>query len=292
MPPTTVIFTAVAPEAIPIIRRLRLSTRSPSQYTSEHTLLQITGMGQSRARQSAQQLLTNLRPQRVLITGLCGALDPSLKVADVLHVTKIITRSPNPQTFTPTPIGLASTPLFNVQCAMSNVQCNPRTPHIAHRTSHIAHSPIELASMPSLTSGAILFTADHLIATPVEKSRLRQQTAAHAVDMESAAVAAVCDALHIPWLCLRAVSDTADQSLPAYLADMVDPLGRPRPLAALRQLLPHPSRLRTLTQIARRSRAAVDALAEKVRLRVAGFEFREMPGDPLSKPETRNPKLP
>ncbi|MHB1156465.1 MAG: phosphorylase family protein [Phycisphaerales bacterium] len=218
MPPTTVIFTAVRPEAIPIIRRLRLRVLSFSQYADDTTLLQITGMGQSRARQSAQQLLADLRPTRVLITGLCGALDPSLKVADVLHFTKII--SPSSQTFVPTLIGLASTP------------------------SHMT-----------------LLTADHLITTPAEKSRLHRQTAAHAVDMESAAVAAVCDAHHIPWLCLRAVSDTADQALPAYLADMVDRFGRSRPLAALRQLLPHPARLRTLLQIARQSRAAANALA-------------------------------
>lgn len=58
--------------------------------------------------------------------------------------------------------------------------------------------------------------------TPADKSRLRQQSGADLVDMESAAIRDVCRANGIPSATLRTVSDTAHETLPLDFGQLVD----------------------------------------------------------------------
>jgi adenosylhomocysteine nucleosidase len=68
-----------------------------------------------------------------------------------------------------------------------------------------------------VTSPRIL-TVGHVVGDPAEKKALFETTGADAVDMESAAVQAVCTELGTPFLAVRAVSDTSDTRLsPALL---------------------------------------------------------------------------
>ena len=59
----------------------------------------------------------------------------------------------------------------------------------------------------------ILVTAT-AVAGSAEKQTLRQRTGADLVDMEAAAVAAVAEAHRVPFLAVKAVSDTLEQRLP------------------------------------------------------------------------------
>lgn len=60
-----------------------------------------------------------------------------------------------------------------------------------------------------------LLTVDHIVRTPTERHALHAAHDALAVDMESFAVADVCRREKTRFLAIRAVSDTADQELPA-----------------------------------------------------------------------------
>lgn len=58
--------------------------------------------------------------------------------------------------------------------------------------------------------------------TPADKSRLREQSGADLVDMESAAIREVCRSSGIPSATLRTVSDTAHETLPLDFGQLVD----------------------------------------------------------------------
>jgi len=59
-----------------------------------------------------------------------------------------------------------------------------------------------------------IVSIDHVAVTAAEKHTLRNQTGAIAVDMETAAIRGKAEEWNVPFLCIRAVSDRAGDTLP------------------------------------------------------------------------------
>ncbi len=89
-----------------------------------------------------------------------------------------------------------------------------------------------------------LATAPAALETCQAKAALARRTGALAVDMETAAIAALCREKGIPLLSLRAISDNAREELAVPFSICFDAeKQRPRPFALVKFLLRHPSRL-------------------------------------------------
>jgi len=215
-PRTTLITTAVMPEAQPLIRRLALRRTEPTPagaprfegvYLGEPLQLLVTGMGVQRAALAAGEWMEQALPRRVLITGVAGALRDDLRIGDVIVPAHVIDGA-------------------------SGDRLRPPIDANAH--------------------GALV-TVDELASSPQRKTALRHAYQAMAVDMESAAVARLCDVLRVPWLCV-----------PAGFMNLVAEDGTPRLGASVAYALTRPHRIPALVTMGRHTATAAGALADRL----------------------------
>jgi adenosylhomocysteine nucleosidase len=104
-------------------------------------------------------------------------------------------------------------------------------------------------------------TAAHIIATPADKAALFRQTGALAVDMETETCREFAAALGVPFLAVRAISDTADQALDPALLNLLDENGRPRLGRVLRHIAGDPRRVAALIRLGRATELALSRLS-------------------------------
>jgi hopanoid-associated phosphorylase len=104
------------------------------------------------------------------------------------------------------------------------------------------------------------------------KKTLREKSGAAAVDMESHAVARVAAESDIPFLVVRAVSDSSRHGIPAWVAGTIQPDGHPGWSAVLSGVLAHPADMPTLLRLRTTSRRALATL-RRVTLRAGPLFF-------------------
>jgi hypothetical protein len=101
---------------------------------------------------------------------------------------------------------------------------------------------------------------------------LREKSGAAAVDMESHAVARVAAESDIPFLVVRAVSDTFRHGIPAWVPGTIQPDGHPGWSAVVTGILAHPADMPTLLRLRTTSRKALATL-RRVALLAGPFYF-------------------
>ncbi len=100
-----------------------------------------------------------------------------------------------------------------------------------------------------------------VVVCPAEKSTLFHETGAIAVDMESAALAAVAHEAGVPFVVIRAVADPVNLTIPRSALEAFDEFGELIPLRFLRTFARHPIELPALIRLGLDFRAAQITLA-------------------------------
>ncbi len=162
-------------------------------------------------------------PSGLISFGLCGALDPALRVGDLLIADAVVS-------------------------AASRV------------TADAAWTAALREAIPGARRGDIA-AGDHILDSPAAKDALRRASGAAAVDMESHHVARAAQAAGLPFAVLRAVSDGAARVLPRAATAGFRADGEPDVAAVLRALARAPWELPALIRVALEAEAAFKALA-------------------------------
>lgn len=217
--------------ALLALDRVRRSAAGPVKLWqgssgTEPVLVFRTGMGATRAEESARAVLDRFPVSVLINTGCAGALAPELEPGALVIPHRVLDgREGN---------AYESDPEWSARLRRAAAQA-------------------ALATFPGslLTSPDILHSAD-------EKRAARQRCGATAVDMEGAALAALAAARSLPFACARAILDTAVLEIP--LGSFVDANGSVRPLKAALHAVRHPSEIPVWMEIARHARTAESAL--------------------------------
>lgn len=153
-----------------------------------------TGVGKVRASSATQYAIDYFAPAAVLLIGAAGALAADLAPGDVVVGNQVIEYDFDSQR-------LARKPRAQTRSWQADPAIAKGLVDAAERVGCTGHVRV----------GTIL-TGDQVVADAGHRDQLREMFLGDCVEMESAAVAAVCDQNEIPFAAVRIVSDHADSS--------------------------------------------------------------------------------
>lgn len=184
----------------------------------------------------------------ILSSGLAGALDPSLKIGDVV----IGSIAPSP----PRGEGWGEGERASARARTSDSAGHP-LPTLSLKEEGLRG--MLQRSVPEAYLGLII-GSDVPIATASDKAATFSQTSALAVDMESHIAARVAARHGLPFAALRVISDAADTTLPPAALAGMRPDGGIAIGAILASLVQNPTQLPELIRTARDAEKAFGAL--------------------------------
>ncbi len=193
---------------------------------SAGVLLTISGIGVEGARSAGKRLLAN-GATALLSWGSAGALDERLAPGDLVLPKTVI----------------------GADGVVQRV-----SPDWHERLYHRLAEAFTTLTEPLVESQAVL-------ASPAQKRALFECSGAVAVDMESAALTQLAHTAQVPFMVIRAISDTTDMRIPEGLITALDVDGRVPLLKILTEVILQPRDWPAVARLARGFRAAQATLA-------------------------------
>jgi adenosylhomocysteine nucleosidase len=228
------------PELRPVVKRLglrplpgedgrRVGRRAHGgRYGAVDLVAAMTGIGPDAAASATRRLLDGPPIDHVVVVGVAGAIDERLGIGD----------------------------LVAVDCVVDDHTGNEYRPHPLGGGSGRAGD----ADGQGAVAGS-LHTSGEFIVDPDRVAELRAKGVV-ALDMETAAVAAVCDERGRPWSVIRTISDRSSDGLAdESVFELAGPDGSPNLAAVARFVVRHPGQVPGLVRLGRDMRVATQAAA-------------------------------
>ena len=156
------------------------------------------GMGKVNAGICAQIMITRFGVNRIINTGVAGSLDARLRIGDFVISTEAVQHD-----YDVSPIGFQPGEI-------------PYTGLVAFPADETLRALALRAVKDSAPDSAVfegrICSGDQFIASGAQKESIRQRFGGLCCEMEGAAVAQACHLNHVPWVVIRTVSDSADDS--------------------------------------------------------------------------------
>jgi adenosylhomocysteine nucleosidase len=143
----------------------------------------LTGIGRKNAGKSVREFLADNSPKLVLTCGFAGGLNPGLKLGEVVF-------------------------------ELTDRRGEFHEPQTEKKIRDSQSSSLREKLLAAGAKPAKFFCADRIATTVGEKKKLREETGADAVELESGAIHAICRERGIPCATVRVISDTANEDLP------------------------------------------------------------------------------
>jgi len=230
----TALFFATAAEIRFIKKRLKISSRilgegftlyvadTPSKQAF---LLIQTGMGPALAQNAGNYVFKNFSVREAWVFGLCGALEPHLKVGEAFLANTLIDEK-KAQLFTSASLNQRIKVFFSQN-----------------------QIPIQEGAL--LTSASVLESAN-------EKKEAQKKYACAGVEMEAFPLAKLAETYQIPFAQVRWVMDSLDFIMP-HTSEFVDAEGNPIFSKLLISLLKKPSQISSLVALSGHVKTALRA---------------------------------
>ena len=164
-----------------------------ASYRGIDLVIAYSKIGKVFSTLTAATMIEHFGCQKLLFSGVAGAISPSLKVGDLIIATKLSQHDLDITAFGH-PFGFVPEGAVFVEADKSLITLGKEV------ASDMGKDVVE----------GIIATGDQFVANEDRKNWIGDTFGADALEMEGGSVAVVCDALNVPFFILRAISDAAD----------------------------------------------------------------------------------
>jgi adenosylhomocysteine nucleosidase len=159
-------------------------------------VVSISGFGKVAAASTVTSMLDRFDAEAVVFSGVAGALDPDVTRGDVVIADELVQHD------------FDASPLF---------------PRFVIPSLQVDRIPGDAARAGATVHRGLILSGDRFIDNDADRAELRSLFPdALAVEMEGAAVAQVCAERRVPFVVIRAISDTADDDAATDFIEFVD----------------------------------------------------------------------
>ncbi|MBO7476089.1 MAG: 5'-methylthioadenosine/adenosylhomocysteine nucleosidase [Campylobacter sp.] len=163
-----------------------------ANFANHELIIAYSKIGKVNSALTATLMIEKFGAQKLLFTGVAGALKNGFKIGDLLYATKVVQHDLDITAFGH-PYGFV-----------------PESPIFVETDENLNTIAVGVAANLGINlKNGIVASGDQFVCDEERKSWIEQTFDASAVEMEGARVAQVCYALHTPFFMLRANSDEA-----------------------------------------------------------------------------------
>ncbi len=162
-------------------------------YKGLDIVIAYSKIGKVFASLTASTLIEKFSCDTLLFSGVAGAINPDLKIGDLIIANKLCQHD------------------LDITAFGHSYGYVPGGDVFVKTSKHLRDIAFEVANENGISVlEGIIATGDQFIHSNEKKAFIEKTFNADALEMEGASVAVVCDALKVPFLILRAISDTAN----------------------------------------------------------------------------------